>query len=533
MFHDEADAQHKRDTEQLAKFGYKQDLRRSLGFFSTFAIAFSFISATNGFYALFSYGMTTGGPAGIIWSWPIVVFGQFMVALIFAEAASHYPLAGGVYQWAKRFMGGSYGWFVAWVFIWALLATIAAVAFGVAPIVCSLTGWDGSSTTTILWIAIVFTLGPMLLNVYSVKVTAFFNNIGTVTEIIGLVVIAIALYGAVIFGHGAHQGFGVLFNTGGTGVGHAFGYTGAFLAAMLTSAWVLYGFDTAGGLAEETVNPTREVPRAMLTAIGITAVISTFWLIAMVIAIPNVAKSVSPDIAANPGTIKYIFDAHFPSWVTNAFLISVCAAIFVCCLAIQAATTRLLFAYGRDKMIPGHKFFGYVHPKTRTPMASAIFIAIAVIVILVIVDNTGGSPVQMIGRVTTWATVGTYVAYQMVVLGGLVARSKGWPKEKAYFNLGKWGWPVNIAAFVYGVFMIINLSWPRPIVGTAWYDMWITPLALGLAVVTGIIVYLIQRGRGVDLGATIHEIDESPAEAEAALAMAAGESGKVITPGSE
>ena len=103
MFHDEADAQHRRDTEQLAKFGYSQDLRRSLGFFSTFAIAFSFISATNGFYALFYYGLDVGGPAGLIWQWPIIVFGQFMVALVFAEAASHYPLAGGVYQWAKRF----------------------------------------------------------------------------------------------------------------------------------------------------------------------------------------------------------------------------------------------------------------------------------------------------------------------------------------------------------------------------------------------------------------------------------------------
>ena len=84
------DAQHKRDSEQLAKFGYKQDLRRSLGFFSTFAIAFSFISATNGFYALFYFGLDLGGPAGLIWQWPIIVFGQFMVALVFAEAASHY-----------------------------------------------------------------------------------------------------------------------------------------------------------------------------------------------------------------------------------------------------------------------------------------------------------------------------------------------------------------------------------------------------------------------------------------------------------
>ena len=116
MFHDETDAQHKRDQEQLAKFGYSQELKRSLGFFSTFAIAFSFISATNGFYALFYYGLDIGGPAGLIWQWPIIVFGQFMVALVFAEAASHYPLAGGVYQWAKRFMGGTYGWFVAWMF---------------------------------------------------------------------------------------------------------------------------------------------------------------------------------------------------------------------------------------------------------------------------------------------------------------------------------------------------------------------------------------------------------------------------------
>ena len=72
MFYDETDAQHRRDQELLAKFGYKQELKRSLGFFSTFAIAFSFISATNGFYALFYYGLDVGGPAGLIWQWPII-----------------------------------------------------------------------------------------------------------------------------------------------------------------------------------------------------------------------------------------------------------------------------------------------------------------------------------------------------------------------------------------------------------------------------------------------------------------------------
>jgi amino acid transporter len=526
MFHDEADAQHKRDSEQLARFGYDQELKRSLGFFSTFAIAFSFISATNGFYALFYYGLGVGGPAGLIWQWPIIVFGQFMVALVFAEAASHYPLAGGVYQWAKRFMGGSYGWFVAWLFAVALLVTVAAVAFGVAPIVCSLLGWDVSNTTTLLWIAVVFTLGPMVLNIYSVKVTAFFNNIGTVTEIIGLVVIAIALYAAVIFGNGDHQSLGVLFDTGGTAAGHAWGWGGAFLASMLTGAWVLYGFDTAGGLAEETVNPTREVPRAMLFAIGITAVISTFWLISMVLAIPNVADTQAQGTEA----IAYIFAAHFPTWVTDAFLVSVIAAIFVCCLAIQAAASRLLFAYGRDKMIPASKFFAYVHPRSKTPMLSAIFVGVAAIVVLLYVNLGGSDPFIAIARVTAWATAGTYLAYQMVVFGGLVARAKGWPKDKAYFNLGGWGWPVNIVAFAYGVFMIINLAWPRT-PDAAWYDNYLVAFSAGVVLLAGVIVYLIQRARGVDLSVTIHEIDESPAEAQAMEAMAAGEAGKVLPHG--
>ncbi len=219
----------------------------------------------------------------------------------------------------------------------------------------------------------------------------------------------------------------------------------------------MYGFDTAGGLAEETINPTREVPRAMLFAIGITAVISAFWLVAMVLAIPDVAETQ----AQGTGAIAFIFDAHFPTWVTDTFLVTVCIAIFVCCLAIQAATSRLLFAFGRDKMIPASRFFGYVHPSTKTPLASAIFVAAAAIVVLLYVNLGGSDPFIAIARVTAWATAGTYIAYQMVVFGGLIARGRGWPKDRAYFNLGKWGWPVNILALVYGVFMIINLVWPR------------------------------------------------------------------------
>src|SRR5690348_7876229 len=88
------------DTDELAKFGYKQELDRSLGLFSSFAAGFSYISIMTGVFELFFFGFGTGGPA-FIWTWPAVFAGQFLVALCFAELAGQYPLAGSVYQWAK------------------------------------------------------------------------------------------------------------------------------------------------------------------------------------------------------------------------------------------------------------------------------------------------------------------------------------------------------------------------------------------------------------------------------------------------
>src|SRR5437660_8767598 len=93
-----------RDEEDLARFGYKQELRRSLGVFSSFAVAFSYISPSTGIFALFYLGLTTVGGV-FIWSWPIVAMGQFIIALGFAELSSRYPVAGSVFRWTKYLSG--------------------------------------------------------------------------------------------------------------------------------------------------------------------------------------------------------------------------------------------------------------------------------------------------------------------------------------------------------------------------------------------------------------------------------------------
>src|ERR1700674_5233478 len=115
------------DTDGLAKFGYKQDLDRSLGLFSSFAAGFSYISIMTGVFELFFFGFFSGGPA-FIWTWPAVFTGQFLVALCFAELAGQFPLAGSVYQWSKQVSGDFFSWMTGWVMIVGSIVTVAAVA---------------------------------------------------------------------------------------------------------------------------------------------------------------------------------------------------------------------------------------------------------------------------------------------------------------------------------------------------------------------------------------------------------------------
>src|SRR6266581_1276845 len=95
----------------LVKAGYKPELRRSLKFFSMFAIAFSIISITTGIFLNYGFGLQHWGPASI-WTWPIVGVGNLMIALIVAELGTRIPLAGYAYQWSARLVNSTYGWFV-------------------------------------------------------------------------------------------------------------------------------------------------------------------------------------------------------------------------------------------------------------------------------------------------------------------------------------------------------------------------------------------------------------------------------------
>jgi urea carboxylase system permease len=438
---DETAAEAASDEAELARFGYKQELKRSLGLFSSFAVAFSYISPSTGIFTLFALGLTTIGGV-FIWSWPIVALGQLCIALGFAELSSHYPVAGSVFQWTKYLAGKTYSWFAGWIYLFAGILTVCAVCvtlpLALIPAFNNM-GWNvGNTLHNQRIFAIVTLILITVLNIFGVRLVAIINNTGVLFEILGMVVFAFVL---ALFHH--HQSAGVVFHTGGTSL-----TTGTFLVAMFMSLFVIYGFDTAGTLAEETRDPRREAPKAIIGSIIGAFIIGGIFLYAMLLAIPNLGDAIKGGFGP-----AQIIDANFGNAFSTVFLLVVSAAIFVCCLSIMTSTVRLCFGMSRDNALPASKQLSWVHPKLHTPIGSCI--AIGVLAFIPMLQYAGA------GIIAIAATGMIYLAYFIGNIALMRARLRGWPKATAPFALGRWGIPLNVLALAWGGGMLINFAWPR------------------------------------------------------------------------
>jgi amino acid transporter len=433
------------DAADLAQFGYRQSLHRRLHFFSSFAAAFSYISPATGIFTLFILGFGTLGGA-FIWTFPVVALGQFIVALVFAEVSSHFPVAGSVFQWTKYLSRSKlYAWFSGWIYLWAGALTVAAVVatlpLTLIPMLNDI-GIDMSpdSLTNQKWVAAVTLVVITLLNIFGVRAVALINNTGVLFELLGLFVFAIIL---ALFND--NQGVGVVFHTGGPDFNAA-----NFLVAMFMGLFVIYGFDTASTLAEETNDPRRRAPRAVLGSIGAAFIIGFVFLWAMLMAVPGKLS----DVVAKGGMAPpEIIQANLSKALATGYLFVVSFAIFVCCLAIQTSTIRLAYSMARDRQLPGSKLLGGVHPRTGSPVGACILVALMAALFLLKYAGVAYIAIAASGMI--------YVSYLLANLAILRARRRGAFAENMGFSLGRWGTLVNVLALVWGGSMLVNFMWHR------------------------------------------------------------------------
>jgi urea carboxylase system permease len=510
------------DTAGLAEFGYSQELERSLGSFSSFAAGFSYISIMTGVFQLFYFGFGAGGPA-FIWSWPLVFLGQLAVGLCFAEMAGQFPLCGSVYQWSKNIASPITSWMAGWIMIIGAIVTVAAVAVAYQIILPQVwTGFEiiggpddvGVSSTpggakNAILLALVLVVFTTAVNIVGVRLMAKINNFGVAVELIGSVVLVLLL--------AAHikRGPGLVFDTAGTGNGQTGGYLGAFLIASLMSAYVFYGFDTAGSLAEETVNPRRHAPKAIIRAISAAFLVGGLMMLFGMMAVGNLqAKELSSS------GMPYLLKSTLGNGLGDVFLVCSAIAITVCCLAVQTAAVRMIFSMARDERLPLAGVLAKVSPKSRTPVVPALVTGLLAMLLLVV--NIGNQRVFLI--LTSMAIILFYIPYLMVTVPMLVKRMRGdWPRPEhgPYFSLGRWGLAVNLFAVLYGALMTINLAWPRAAVygSDHWYFQWGAILFTVVIAVIGAVVVAVTKRHRITDAALVEpvgpEADTPPAVEEA------------------
>jgi amino acid transporter len=501
------------DADRLAQLGYKQELRRALNLFENFAIAFCYISPVVGIFSLFTLGLGSGGPR-YLWLMPIVVLGQLFVALVFAELGSHYPIAGALFQWAKNLVGSGYGWWVGWIYGWALIMTVASVDTGfiiyAGPLLNNLfhTTLLPTDPNQILIFTVVLIAIQLTFNVVGVNFLGRISQIGVYVELLGTFGIAILLAIA-----GFHHGLDFLFSTQGAetassnALGVDFGgqwWLGAAFVAILAHVYIFYGFESAGDVAEEVVQSSRRVPRAIVSSILVAGLTSFILVAALILATPAASNGLTQTVT---GGVPFIISSNVSSVaIQDIALALVCFAFFSCGLAIQAAAARLIYSYARDHALPASTSLARVSPRFRTPVNALIIAAIVPALFAILARFTPSSNISL-GFITipakvnalfllvSFAVSGIYLSFLLVLIAALLARLRGWTPQ-GVFRLGAWAYPVIVAGIVWLAVMLFNILLPSGITsprGVLFNYDWITLLVVLVILAIGAVYSLLSR----------------------------------------
>jgi amino acid transporter len=432
------------DAAQLKALGYSSNFERSMSELENFSLGFTYLSPVVGVYSLFAFALAAGGPP-MFWWYLLVGIGQMFVCLVFGEVVSQFPISGGLYPWSRRLVGKRWAWMAGWIYGLALIITTAAVATGGAPFLAQLLGFTPTPAMTTT-VALGMIALATICNVSGTQILARVAMFGFICELVGALVV-----GAWLLVFVRHYPFSTLFNTFGLGTGGS--YLPAFLTAALAAMFCYYGFEACGDVAEETPDASRRIPKAMRMTIYVGGFAAMLVCVALILAVPDI-----PSVIAGKDTdpIPTLLRSAGGEFAFRGVIVVVLVSFISCLISIQAAASRLLYSYARDEMIAGSRFFNRISPRTRVPVTALItggLLAAAIALCGLWLQNA-------VSTIISFASVGIYIAFQMVVLGAVIARARGW-RPAGPFTLGPWGWPVNLVALGYGVFAITNMMWPR------------------------------------------------------------------------
>jgi len=493
------------DVRDLHRLGYAQELFRSMGGFSNFAISFSIISILTGAVILYDYGLAWAGPGASTLGWPLVTVFVLAIAASMAEIASAYPTAGGLYYWASRMRNKNWGWWTAWLNLIGQFAIVAGINFAAAaflnatiitPLLSNL-GMAYDNTTVILSIGAtplltgqLLTMGLLMavqlwMNIAGINLVAFLNQVSVWWHMVIVAAVVVLVF---FVGHPNVSGLSPFdvkpLDTVGTWdntfLGLSFTYGPAttypiflaFFFSLLQANWTYTGYDASAHVAEETVGARISSAWGLFLSVAVSAVVGYIFLFALTTHLPDLSKLFPASLDDASTYSQYYFGGGVAvidilvynlGQVGNILSAGIAVAMAFCGLSSVASAGRMMYAFSRDDGLPGSGWLKKVSHTYRTPANSLIAMVVISFLFTVAAGYVGGGTAIVI--VTAISTIFLYAAYGITIYLGAV--TSDWRRERVW-SLGRWSKPVAVVALFWTLVLMIlfsfptsgNISWP-------------------------------------------------------------------------
>jgi amino acid transporter len=420
------------DEALLLRLGYSQVLFRQMGGFANFAISFSIISILTGCLPSYYLAFNNGGPVAITWGWLLVGFFSLLIAMAMGEIASSMPTAGALYFWASKLGGPAWGWFTGWFGLIGQIAVTASIQYGGALFTTALLNlWFpslvGTDTTTIFITFTVIAAGQLGLNLLNINLLSRLNVFSVWWHMagVGLIVVVLAIVPT------EHQSvafvFGQVINNSGfsdSAIWYVFGL------GLLMAQYTITGYDASAHMSEETRGAARSTALGMVWAVGASVVFGFVLLVAVTFAVPDVQGTLD----AGGQAVIYIWtEATNDAWAEFMLLITVGGLMF-CGTASVTSASRMMFAFSRDRAVPGSRLWRRVSAN-RVPVNAVIAIVVAswALMIPTLANGVVGYAVG-----TSIAVIGLYIAFGLPIILRIRAGEKFEPGPWSLGRNYKW-----------------------------------------------------------------------------------------------
>ncbi len=514
---DYTEADKKHDVHILHSMGYAQELERRMSSFSNFAISFSIICILSG--GINSLGQATSGAGGaaIGIGWPVgcLISGLFAIGL--AQISSAYPTAGGLYHWGSILGNRFTGWLAAWLNLLGLVTVLGAInvgtfyfffgAFG------SYFGIEDTLMHRVVFVAAITAL-QALINHFGIGLTAKLTDFsGYLIFATAILLTIVCLVSAPSFEFARLFTFSNYTGTEGASLVWPFAVSGgmAFLLGLLLPIYTITGYDASAHTSEETVKAAHSVPKGMITSVIWSAVFGYVMLCSFVLMLPNM------DDAAKQGwnVFFWAMDSQVNPTVKEIMYFLIFISQFLCGLATVTSLSRMIFAFSRDKGLPGSAALSKVSPKHRTPVA-AIWVGAILSVLFVWFTSAitiAGTPAYSI--VVSCTVIFLFLSFALPIALGFVAiGTPKWPTMGPW-NIGAGAFRVVAVLVILAMALIFYIGIQPP-------NDWALPITIGFFVITAVVWFVFEnkRFKGPPIGDEVARRQAGIAAAEKAVGEA-------------